>query len=95
MGAEAVAQDMHAHALVDAGRDARRTAGGVQDGQLDHPVLVAARKQDSFGDARAASSCADVTIIAALAAFDPEDHAPLSMSATFRPVTSDTRRPAA
>ena len=32
MGGEAMAQDVHAHALVDSGRGARRTAGGVQDG---------------------------------------------------------------
>ena len=49
MGREAVAQNVHAHALVDAGRDARRTAGGVQDSRLDRPVLVATREQKPFG----------------------------------------------
>ena len=77
-------QHVHAHALVDAGRDARRTAGGVQDGRLDRPVLVATRKQKPFRmretpvaaqDAEQLLGQHDVALLAALAAFDPDDHA--------------------
>jgi hypothetical protein len=75
---------VHAHALIDAGRDARRTAGGVQDGRLDRPVLVATREQKPFGmretpvaaqDAEQLLGQHDVALLAALAAFDPDDHA--------------------
>ena len=79
-----MAQDVHAHALVDAGRGARRTAGGVQDGRLDRLVLVATWKQKPFGmrktpiaaqDAEQLLGQHDVALLAALAAFDPDDHA--------------------
>src|ERR1700739_3151458 len=84
MRGEAVAQDVHAHALVDAGRGARRTAGGVQDGRLDRLVLVATWKQKPFGmrktpiaaqNAEQLLGQHDVALLAALAAFDPDDHA--------------------
>ena len=84
MGREAVAQDVHAHALVDAGRDAGRTAGGVQDCRLDRPMLVAAREQEPFGtcetpiaaqDTEQLLGQHDVALLAALAAFDSDDHA--------------------
>ena len=84
VGGEAVPEYVHAHALVDAGRDARRTAGGVQDGRLDRSVLVATREQKPFGmretpvaaqDAEQLLGQHDVALLAALAAFDPDDHA--------------------
>src|ERR1700734_3864751 len=77
-------RNVHAHALVNAGGDARRTTGGVQHGRLDRPLLVAARKQKSSGlrkppiaaqDAEQLPGQHDVTLLAALAAFDPDDHA--------------------
>ena len=84
MGGEAVPQGVRRHALGDAGRGARRTAGGVQDGRLDRLVLVAAREQEPFGmretpiaaqDAEQLLGQHDVALLAAPAAFDPDDHA--------------------
>ena len=104
MGREAVAQDVHAHALVDAGRDAGRTAGGVQDCRLDRPVLVAAREQEPFGmcatpiaaqDTEQLLGQHDVALLAALAAFDSDDHAVAVDIGRLQATTSDTRRPAA
>jgi hypothetical protein len=55
----------------------------VQHGRLDRPLLVAARKQKSSGlrkppiaaqDAEQLPGQHDITLLAALAALDPDDH---------------------
>ena len=95
---------MDAHALVDAGCAARRTASGVQDGRLDRPLLVAAREQKPFGmretpiaaqDAEQLLGQHDVTLLAALAAFDPDDHAVTVDIGRLQTDDLDTRKPAA
>ena len=84
MGGEAMAQDMHAHALGETRRLDRRTTGRVQAGRLDRLVRHPARKQKHRRPRQPSIAAQNgkqrpgqhpVSLFAALAALDPHDHA--------------------
>jgi len=65
MGGEAMAQDVHAHPLVEPRRGRRRTASRVKNGGIDRRVGRAAREQERLGPRQTPvapqvpSSCSD------------------------------------
>ena len=84
MSGEAVAQDMHAHALVEPRRGRRRAAGRMQRRRLDRLVGRAAGKQEVWRPRQPPVAAQDAqqrlgqhhaALLAALAALDPHHHA--------------------
>ena len=87
MRREAVSQRVDRHLFAQVGRRAGRTAGGVQYGGIERPVLVTAGKQPALRPSQPPIAAQnpqqlrrehDVTVLAALALLDP-DHHPLAV----------------
>jgi len=84
VGGEAVAQDMHAHALVEPRRGRRRAAGRMQRGRFDRLVGRTAGKEEqrrprqppvTAQDAQQRMRQHHAALLAAFAALDPHHHA--------------------